>query len=609
VAYIGNEPVIGQWRKLDDISGSFNGSLTSFTTQVGGTNVTAGSANQLLVSLGGVLQEPGTDYSVSSSTITFTTAPAAALSFFAVLAGDALNTSVPADGSITTAKLGANLTVDLGLGSAGTPSLTFDADTGLFSGGDNQVNVSTSGVERAEFGASEVVFNDGGANYDFRVEGDTDANLLFVDASTDRVGVGTSSPAYALDVKQSNTGNSNTIAAKGGTNGGGYFWETNAGTTLGAVGYGDLISANSGSNNSAITTWGSQDLLLGTNRAERARIDSSGRLLVGTASSIGQDSQLQVAYTGSQVAEFFRFDSSENTAGAALHLTRSKSDTIGTNAAVNVDDGLGRIRFYGAVGSGTYLRGAEIDAAVESGTVSTSSLPTRLTFLTTADGASSPTERMRIASDGYSHFAGDGQGYTGTNYHTFDSNGTTQWTAGFFHNGSGANPYGVLIRYPNSNPGSAGNNQFLQCYGQATKLAEIRSNGGIANYTANDANLCDEREKKNIETLDSTWDCLKHWEVKKFHYIQEQDTDDKKYGVIAQQIAPHCPEVITDWVKQKAEDAVLDDDGNVVTEAKEEIVRMGVKEQQMMWMAIKALQEAQTRIETLEAEVAALKGA
>ena len=47
--------------------------------------------------------------------------------------------------------------------------------------------------------------------------------------------------------------------------------------------------------------------------------------------------------------------------------------------------------------------------------------------------------------------------------------------------------------------------------------------------------------------------------------------------------------------------------GDVKEEALEEVLRKGVKEQQMMWMAIKALQEAQTRIETLEAEVAALK--
>ena len=55
------------------------------------------------------------------------------------------------------------------------------------------------------------------------------------------------------------------------------------------------------------------------------------------------------------------------------------------------------------------------------------------------------------------------------------------------------------------------------------------------------------------------------------------------------------------------EEAVLDDDGNVVTPAKEEILRKGIKEQQMMWMAIKALQEAVERIETLEAKVAALQ--
>ena len=135
----------------------------------------------------------------------------------------------------------------------------------------------------------------------------------------------------------------------------------------------------------------------------------------------------------------------------------------------------------------------------------------------------------------------------------------------------------------------------------------VKTDGGISNFSSNNVNLCDEREKKNIETLDSTWGCLKNWELKKFHYNAESDTDQKRYGVIAQQVAPHCPEVITDWVKQKAEDAVLDEDGNVVTPAVEEITRMGVKEQQMMWMAIKALQEAMTRIETLEAEVAALK--
>lgn len=85
-------------------------------------------------------------------------------------------------------------------GTAGTPAIRgSDANTGVFFGAD-QVGIATNGVERVEFGNSETVFNDGGADVDFRVEGDTVANLLFVDASTDRVGVGTSSPTDRLTV-------------------------------------------------------------------------------------------------------------------------------------------------------------------------------------------------------------------------------------------------------------------------------------------------------------------------------------------------------------------------------------------------------------------------
>jgi len=343
---------------------------------------------------------------------------------------------------------------------------------------------------------------------------------------------------------------------------------------------------------------------------ERARIDNSGRLLVGTSSSIAQNSALQIAtnsdFSDGRNAEFFRFDSSNDTAGPFLYLTRSKSDTIGTNTAVNADDGLGGIRFSGAVGSSTYLVGAQIDASVDSGTVSSTSLPTRLRFTTTADGASSPTERMRINSSGFVLHSNTGAYDNATgNYHQFRSN-QTNWTV-VASNYQPTDPYGVLIDFDvdQNDTGSP----FLYCQGAASLRMQVRSNGGIANFQSNNVNLCDEREKKNIESLDSTWGCLKNWDLKKFHYNEDADTDDKRYGVIAQQVAPHCPEVITEWVKQKAEDAVLDEDGNVVTPAVEEVTRMGVKEQQMMWMAIKALQEAQTRIETLEAEVAALKGA
>jgi hypothetical protein len=101
---------------------------------------------------------------------------------------------------ITLRELDGTLVIEAGTVSA--PGLYFsgDTNTGIYSPGADQFAVATNGVERVEYGTSEVVFNDGGADYDFRVEGDTNANLLFVDASTDRVGVGTNSPATRLDV-------------------------------------------------------------------------------------------------------------------------------------------------------------------------------------------------------------------------------------------------------------------------------------------------------------------------------------------------------------------------------------------------------------------------
>ncbi len=117
----------------------------------------------------------------------------------------------------------------------------------------------------------------------------------------------------------------------------------------------------------------------------------------------------------------------------------------------------------------------------------------------------------------------------------------------------------------------------------------VNPNGGLYNYSANNVNLSDEREKKNIEALESQWDSLQQWSLKKFHYNADADSDTKKLGVIAQEVEVHNPEVISEF------------------SVDEDTTRMAVKEQQMMWMAIKALQEAMTRIETLEAKVQTLE--
>jgi len=119
----------------------------------------------------------------------------------------------------------------------------------------------------------------------------------------------------------------------------------------------------------------------------------------------------------------------------------------------------------------------------------------------------------------------------------------------------------------------------------------VRLDGGIGNFQANDVNLSDVNSKKDIAPAAGTWDCLKEWEIVNYRYKDQPNNADLNMGVIAQQVAESCPEVIA--VFQEA--------------TEDEPEKLGVKEQQMMWMAIKALQEAQLRIETLEASNAALE--
>ena len=146
MSYIGRGLQSGAFRQLDDISSGFDGSDTTHTMQVNSTNVTVGDVNQILLSLGGVIQKPGTDFTVSSSTLTFTTAPAANTSFFAILLGsDNGGTVTPTDGSVTSDKL----------------AYPF------------------------------VVNEDGAAASDFRVESDSKTHMLFVDAGNNAICVGT----------------------------------------------------------------------------------------------------------------------------------------------------------------------------------------------------------------------------------------------------------------------------------------------------------------------------------------------------------------------------------------------------------------------------------
>ena len=108
MAYIGQSPAVGLFKKVDDISSGFNDSTTQFTLASGGVNLSLGAPENLIVSVDGVIQEPGSGkaYTTAGSQITFTEAPNTNATFFAVQLGEVgVNLVSIQDGSITTAKI------------------------------------------------------------------------------------------------------------------------------------------------------------------------------------------------------------------------------------------------------------------------------------------------------------------------------------------------------------------------------------------------------------------------------------------------------------------------------------------------------------------------
>ena len=105
MAYIGRQPTVGNFRICDAIS-VVNGQA-AYTMQVGGVNVIPESHNNMIVSLNGVIQKPGSSFTVSSSTITFSSnlSTGDVIDFIQILGGVA-NIGTPSDGTVTTAKIG-----------------------------------------------------------------------------------------------------------------------------------------------------------------------------------------------------------------------------------------------------------------------------------------------------------------------------------------------------------------------------------------------------------------------------------------------------------------------------------------------------------------------
>ena len=110
--YLGRSPTTGSYEKLDSISSSFNGSNTAFNLTAGGIAVVPGTAQNLLISISGVIQEPGVAYTLTgTSQITFTGAPQSSDTFFGIMIGNTYDIGTPSASTVSASSLSSSFFV------------------------------------------------------------------------------------------------------------------------------------------------------------------------------------------------------------------------------------------------------------------------------------------------------------------------------------------------------------------------------------------------------------------------------------------------------------------------------------------------------------------
>jgi hypothetical protein len=315
------------------------------------------------------------------------------------------------------------------------------------------------------------------------------------------------------------------------------------------------------------------------NNTESARIDTSGRLLVGTstARNVGLDF-IYDAGAASVLVENAPDPGSislvrnrNDGIGPYFRFGKSRGTSVGSNTAVQNGDGLGELQFCGADGTDMHSVGASIACLID-GTPGANDMPGRLVFSTTADGASSPNERMRIGNQGT----------------------TTVLPA--------ANLNAIVAR---ARDGASSGGPFLYLgYYSATDITNgtycysVATNGNVQNTNGSYTAISDARLKENIVDASSQWDDLKSIKIRNWNFKEETGHEThRQIGPIAQELEQVCPGLVFETPDR-------DTDGNETGE-----VTKGVNQSVLYMKAVKALQEAMERIEALEAKVAALEGA
>jgi hypothetical protein len=366
------------------------------------------------------------------------------------------------------------------------------------------------------------------------------------------------------------------------------YWNR-VGTTLSPATGGDVVNLSAGTAgapgitfngdvNTGIYSPGADQLSFSTNGTHRATVDSSGRLLVGTStaranffntttSSIFQvEGNLSSGSLGQAISHVY----GENAAlgGPYFIFGKHRSGSIGGTTLVASNDQLGAISFKGADGT-EFVEGARIQAFVD-GTPGADDMPGRLVFSTTADGASSPTERVRITQSGDVFIGTTTSGLSNSN--------------GFGFNNASGQSY-LNVGHPS---GTNSGFEYIGFSYAGSQIGSIRQSGttGVSFNTSSDYRL-----KENVVPLEDATLRVKQLKPSQFNFIAEPSrTVD---GFIAHEVQAVVPECVT------GEKDAVDENDNPVYQ--------GIDQSKLVPLLTAALQEALAEIESLKARVTALE--
>ena len=318
--------------------------------------------------------------------------------------------------------------------------------------------------------------------------------------------------------------------------------------------------------------------------------------------SFGADSEVRLDHTadtgltlqGSGLNTNFSLLSFHTTNGTVpdLRLGKSSNNTVGTFAETASGEALGQIRFTGQDSNNATREGAMISVD-QSASSTSSTVPSDIKFSTTG------TERMKINGSGYFHVSqdiSDSTFYNATYTNSF-SHSNTQPVL-FLENSGDGNVYGLVIDFTDATPDN-NTSYFMLCQDNSVDRFRIWSDGDVVNHDNSYGSTSDIKLKEQIKDASSQWEDIKALKIRKYKMKEDVAKGDSdahwRLGVIAQELETAN---MNGLVKDNPE-LVTNSDGKIVeTGTTTKVVKYSI----LYMKAVKALQEAMTRIEALETE-------